>query len=154
MPNFCRHHPLAAWEGIAYAIQTQVHEQDGLSDTPVKHILLVDDDAMVRSCVREFLELQGYQCTEAQNGAIALETLAHHSYSLIITDNQMPVMEGIAFLEAHYDNEERSTPAIMVTGNVTPTLLARATQIGVTSVFEKPCSFDTLLEAIATTIEV
>ncbi|WP_447971068.1 response regulator [Nitrospira sp. M1] len=136
-------------------LQSQhVCEKDILSNMGVKHILLVDDDSIVRGCIREFLELQGYHCTEAHNGAIALEALANNSFSLIITDNQMPVMDGIAFLEAHHANEGCLTPTIMVTGNLTPTLEARAARIDVKSVFEKPCSFETLLEAISDAIEV
>ncbi|WP_454062665.1 response regulator [Candidatus Nitrospira salsa] len=134
-------------------LQTQEREMVVLSDTLVKHILLVDDDTTIRECVREFLELQGYHCTEADNGFAALEELENNSFSLIITDNQMPVMDGISFLEAHHANEKISTPVIMVTGNLTPSLQTRAANIGVKSVFEKPCPFETLMSAISHAIE-
>ncbi len=113
------------------------------------HILLVDDDVTIRQCIRQYLELQGYLCTEADNGAIALEELAKHSFSLIITDNQMPTLDGISFLETHYhEHAKRLTPVIMVTGHLTASLRARAKLIGVTAVFEKPCSFKDLENAI------
>ncbi|MGB0910019.1 MAG: response regulator [Nitrospirales bacterium] len=117
------------------------------------HILLVDDDVTIRRCVRQYLELQGYDCTEADNGKIALHELAKRSFSLIITDNQMPTLDGISFLETYYHNQDNGrTPVIMVTGNLTDSLRDRAKQIGITKVFEKPCSFKDLENAIAMVI--
>ena len=115
----------------------------------IQHILLVDDDSAVRKCIRLFLESQGYRCTEADNGVTALEELARHRYSLIITDNQMPTLDGISFLEEHYkEHVHQPTPAIIVTGFLSDSLQSRADHIGVTSVFQKPYSFDDLSNAI------
>ncbi len=114
----------------------------------LKHVLLVDDDVAVRGCIRQFLEMQGYSCTEADNGAIALEKLKAKSFSLIITDNQMPVMDGISFLETHYAKDHATTPVIIVTGHLTSSLKERAQRIGIKNIFEKPCAFTTLSQAI------
>ncbi|MCA9472645.1 MAG: response regulator [Nitrospirales bacterium] len=123
------------------------------NEKPPKRILLVDDDLLVRGCMRRYLEGQGYHCTEADNGAMALNTLANRTFSLIITDNQMPVMDGITFLETLYARQQGSTPVIIVTGRVTSSLTQRAHHIGITSIIEKPCTLGILSEAIVESIE-
>lgn len=60
-----------------------------------KTILVVDDEPLSRKCLREMLELEGYQVLEAANGAEALEAVEAASVDLVITDIIMPVMEGI-----------------------------------------------------------
>ena len=59
-----------------------------------KRILLVDDEEPLRACVRMMLELDGHQVTEATNGAEALSLFRLGEFDLVITDFEMPVMEG------------------------------------------------------------
>ena len=126
-------------------------KQDALTLTkePRHHILLVDDDTAVRRCVRLFLEFQGYACTEATNGIQALEELGKHNFSLIITDNQMPRLDGISFLETYHSQQpHHRIPAIIVTGHLNSALQSRADKIGITTIFQKPCGFEDLSDAI------
>jgi CheY-like chemotaxis protein len=59
-----------------------------------KRILIVEDEEPLRACLRMMLELEGYQVTEASNGAEALNLFAIGEFDLVITDFQMPVIEG------------------------------------------------------------
>ena len=59
-----------------------------------KRILLVDDEVPVRQAFRMLLEIDDHQVTEAGNGAEALELLAKSSVDLVVTDFEMPVMNG------------------------------------------------------------
>ena len=59
-----------------------------------KRVLIVDDEEPLRACLRTMLELEGYQVTEANNGARALKLFNVGEFDLVITDFQMPVMEG------------------------------------------------------------
>jgi CheY-like chemotaxis protein len=59
-----------------------------------KRILIVEDEEPLRACLRMMLEQEGYQVTEASNGAKALNLFAVGEFDLVITDLQMPVMEG------------------------------------------------------------
>jgi len=59
-----------------------------------KRVLVVDDEEPFRACVRMMLELDGHQVTEANNGAEALHLFTIGEFDLVITDFQMPVMEG------------------------------------------------------------
>jgi two-component system, cell cycle response regulator CpdR len=59
-----------------------------------KRILLVDDQQPVRASLRMLLELDDHQVTEAGNGAEALKIFTVGEFDLVITDFEMPVMEG------------------------------------------------------------
>ncbi len=59
-----------------------------------KRILIVEDEEPLRACLRMMLELEGHQVIEAGNGAEALKLFAAGEFDLVITDFQMPLMEG------------------------------------------------------------
>ncbi len=57
-------------------------------------ILLVEDDASVRRLLSRVLRMAGYDVREAADGVEALQLWAHHQFSLVITDLDMPEMSG------------------------------------------------------------
>ena len=59
-----------------------------------KRILLVDDSPVVLALHKYALETAGYQCATASNGYSALERLLEESFTLVITDVNMPRMDG------------------------------------------------------------
>jgi adenylate cyclase len=63
------------------------------------HVLLVDDDKVVRRAVRQALEPIGWRVTEAENGRIAVDALAATQPDVIILDLMMPTMDGFEFME-------------------------------------------------------
>lgn len=65
----------------------------------MKKVMLVDDCEMLRECFKECLEEQGYTVTEAQDGEDALAKIAEENFDYIVSDWQMPVMDGVKFLE-------------------------------------------------------
>jgi two-component system cell cycle sensor histidine kinase/response regulator CckA len=73
---------------------------DGLNRGPERQgatVLLVEDEALLRSSIRRLLTEEGYTVLEAGNGAEALERLADssaHGVALVLTDLRMPVMDG------------------------------------------------------------
>jgi CheY-like chemotaxis protein len=68
------------------------------------NILVVDDSALMRGLVRRaiatFGTLDGLQILEADNGKVALETLASTKIELVLLDWNMPVLDGLGFLKA------------------------------------------------------
>ena len=70
------------------------------------HVLLVDDDEVVRSSVRQALEPIGWKVTEAENGQVAVDALVSAKPDVIILDLMMPEMDGFEFM-----HELRRRPA-------------------------------------------
>ena len=114
-----------------------------------ERILLIDDDDLHRSCVKEFLERRGYACLEAENGVIGLDVLRQESVSIIITDNNMPEMDGLTFIE-HVKQEfpNEFFPIFLMTAEVSNAVRLRAFKNGVYRVFEKPLDFQELCYAV------
>jgi CheY-like chemotaxis protein len=71
-----------------------------VSDVRGRRVLVVDDEPQLRATVREALVLEGYEVTEASNGAEALALLRTADPEAIVLDLWMPVMDGWAFRKA------------------------------------------------------
>ena len=81
-----------------------------------KTILVVDDSASLRQVVSIALKGGGYDVIEACDGKDALSKLSGRKVNLIISDVNMPVMDGIAFVkEVKQSPTHRFTPIIMLT---------------------------------------
>ncbi len=81
-----------------------------------KKILLVDDSASVRQVVGIALRREGYETVEAANGKEALAMLDQGKLNLIISDVNMPVMNGIEFVKAVKQHPTcKFTPIVMLT---------------------------------------
>ncbi len=61
-------------------------------------ILLVDDDILQREMLTELLTVAGFSLHQASCGTDALSVLAQHKFDAVITDVQMPNMDGVTFL--------------------------------------------------------
>ena len=77
-------------------------------------VLVVDDEALVRSIIRATLEHQGYDVQLAASGREALEMLAHNAFDLVLTDIVMQDGNGIALLECIHA-QQPNLPVVMVT---------------------------------------
>jgi CheY-like chemotaxis protein len=75
------------------------NEPDSLTVLPMKTILLVEDEILLREGVQETLEVHGYTVIGAADGVEALDWLLQTEVSLIITDLVMPNMNGVEFIE-------------------------------------------------------
>ena len=61
-------------------------------------ILIVDDEVLIRSVIKEYCENNQYETDEAENGEIAFDKLVHNDYDLLILDIMMPEMDGFSML--------------------------------------------------------
>ena len=116
----------------------------------MKRILLVDDHQMAREALKQFLEAQGYRIEEAENGAVGLALIQQgRSFDLVISDNQMPVMTGLEFIQRLAQQSYISThPLIMYSGQLTPELEQQVRALGVYAVLQKPYNLHDLLVII------
>lgn len=81
-------------------------------------ILVVDDDEDLRSCIREFLRRRDYDVDVAANGLEAVRQLEHIEPDLVISDIQMPLMNGVELLRTIRERFP-DVPVILMTGNTT-----------------------------------
>ena len=107
-------------------------------------LALVDDDAAVRDSMRFLLEIAGYTL---QDYASAADFLAGCDLAMLrglILDHHMPAMTGLE-LAAHLREQGHRFPILLITGSPSPAILARAAELGIERVLEKPPSEEELL---------
>ncbi len=81
-------------------------------------VLVVDDDAVVRSMHEDVLRRAGFACIPAGDGREALEVLRRHRVAAVLLDDTMPVMSGIDVLRrVRADPRTQTLPVILVTGH-------------------------------------
>lgn len=115
-----------------------------------KKVLLVDDDRNAREALRSVLESQGLDCREVTNGEEALRWLSQDRADLIVSDNQMPVLGGLDFIDElqGQENVPGPPPIILLSGNLDDQDKARAKQAGVFAVLDKPCNFSEFVSMV------
>ena len=116
-------------------------------------VMLVDDDARMRQVLSALLASAGIEVAhEVGDGAEALARLTELSRTgtgvdLIVSDFQMPRMDGIAFVTALRAAGDQ-TPVIMLSGEHDPHLIVRAVKAGVNNYVPKPLSPESFFEKI------
>ena len=115
-----------------------------------KKILLVDDSASVRQVAGIALRRAGYETVEAGNGKEALPFLDAGKLNLIISDVNMPVMDGIAFVkEVKQSPTHRFTPIIMLTTESQETKKQEGQAAGAKAWVVKPFKPEQMLAAVS-----
>ena len=111
-------------------------------------VLLVDDDAKGRQAMKRFLGGFGApEILEADNGAEALCVLHDHPVDVIVSDLQMPQLDGLGLVSALRGSGD-ATPVIVVSGHEDPEALMAAVRAGANGCLPKPFNTDLLLEQI------
>ena len=118
-----------------------------MSEAKRQPIAVVDDDDAVRDSLRFFLETLDHPVVTFASG---LEFLAHERSGLacLILDHHMPEMTGLQLAEQLRGGGSQ-LPILLVTGLPSPSIIARAAELGVERVLEKPPGEDDILEFIA-----
>jgi two-component system chemotaxis response regulator CheY len=103
-------------------------------------VLVVDDQSSVRQMTRMTLEEFGFRLIhEAENGVQAMETASLQPLDLIISDYNMPEMDGLGLLRAVRGHPVvRKVPFILLTGRGDRELVVKAAQAGVNNYLVKP----------------
>ena len=116
---------------------------------PGRTVLVVDDSAAVRRAVSLMLRSAGYDCVDEPDGAKALERLETDKIDIVVTDLNMPVMNGWKFIEQMRSQREmRFIPVLVLTTECHDDVVTRLKQSGVTGVLQKPIERDELLTAL------
>ena len=112
-------------------------------------ILTVDDSRTMRDMLRMALVKAGFNVVEAVDGEHGLEVLNANGADVIITDINMPKLDGFGFIEAVRETAaHRATPILVLTTESDPEKKNRARNAGATGWIVKPFSPEKLVDAI------
>lgn len=113
--------------------------------------LVVDDFSTMRRIIRNLLKELGFmQVEEAEDGAVALQMLKSTPYDFVVSDWNMPNMDGLALLQAiRADQSLRTLPVLMVTAEAKKENIVAAAQAGASGYVVKPFTAATLDEKLA-----
>jgi chemosensory pili system protein ChpA (sensor histidine kinase/response regulator) len=115
------------------------------ANTATPRILIVDDSLSNRTSVSLMIEQMGYQAITAVDGLDALQRLHEQAFTLVLTDLEMPRMNGLEMTQAiRIWPERQHLPVIMITSRSTHKYRQMAQQAGVDDYLTKPVSAETL----------
>lgn len=116
-------------------------------------ILVVDDEADIRSLVKEILSEEGYEVEVAANGAEARSLRQKQQPDLILLDIWMPDVDGITLLREWSAAASNGCPVVMMSGHGTVDTAMEATRLGAMDFVEKPLSLAKLLRTVERALE-
>ncbi len=113
----------------------------------MKRALAVDDSATMRNLVKIALEAEGFTVDTAENGQSALELAKKNTYDIVISDINMPVMDGLQFLKEFREINKR-TPVLMLTTETEARKKEEAKRLGATGWIVKPFKPEDLVKVV------
>ncbi|ABA88454.1 response receiver CheY associated with MCPs of class 36H [Syntrophotalea carbinolica DSM 2380] len=117
-----------------------------------KKVLIVDDSNTMRKIVARSLRQAGFEfekLLEAADGQAALEVLAGESVDIVLSDINMPVMDGIEFLrQKNADEQIKGIPVVMITTEAGTDVLNEALTLGAVGTIKKPFTPDQVQEVL------
>jgi two-component system chemotaxis response regulator CheY len=116
-------------------------------------VLIVDDSAAIRKILQRVLrqtDLNLGEIHEAGDGTEAVEILKHRTFGLILSDINMPQMDGLQLLARIKEMEHlKNVPVIMITTEGGQGKVMEAVQLGATGYVRKPFTADQIKEKLA-----
>jgi len=118
-----------------------------------KHILIVDDEAPFRFSASLCLRQEGYEVSEAKDGAEAFTMIMerHHlglAYDLIVLDINMPKISGTDLFET-FRNHGITTPVVFITGYADEKALSTAYKQSKSRLLQKPIASEEMISMVA-----
>ena len=111
-----------------------------------KTVLVVDDEPVLRTIVREILHEEGYAVIEAADGRVMLEMMAKERPDLVLMDVMMPGIDGReAYRQLRLHPEHRDVPVVMMSAGVRPIKLDPS----IAGFMAKPFDLSQLVELVA-----
>ncbi len=113
-----------------------------------ERILVVDDERGIRFLLSDVLSSQGFQVSMAKDGQESLDQLEANSFDLVITDIDMPRLDGMEMLKV-MEKSGRKEKVIVMTGNPTDQRFRDAADMPhVIKILQKPFRMDSFLEVV------
>ncbi len=102
------------------------------------HLLIVDDEELIRGVIKDYVEAENYTCDEASDGRSAIELVEKNNYDLIIMDIMMPHMDGYQAVKEI--KEIKNIPIIMLSARVEEIDKLQGFNLGIDDYVTKPFS--------------
>lgn len=115
------------------------------------HLLVVDDAEMNLMVIKMILNKSGISFRTAKNGKEALKHFNDHDFDMVLTDIEMPEMDGIELsknIRMHSDIKKATVPIIVITGHISPEAHENYVTIGINDYLVKPFNEKELTEKI------
>ena len=109
-------------------------------------ILIVDDEELIRTVIKEYAEIEGYETDEASNGLEAIDKCKENSYDLIIMDIMMPKLDGYQVVKEI--QKEKNTPILMLSARGEEYDKLLGFDLGIDDYVQKPFSPKELMARI------
>jgi len=142
----------------ADAAQPEMLEQQGMQPAApqimavapqIPLVLVVDDSITVRRVTQRLLQREGYRVALAADGLQALERLADEKPTVVLSDIEMPRMDGFDLARnIRADDRLKDLPIIMITSRIAPKHREHAKELGVDHYLGKPYSEEELLSLV------
>ena len=117
--------------------------------TKITRILTVDDSASMRALLNHALTASGFAVEQAVDGVAALEWLAVNEVDVVITDINMPRLDGFGLIEKlRAGTRHRDRPILVLTTESSDEKKARARSVGTTGWIVKPFDPEKLVAAV------
>ena len=117
------------------------------------HVLVVDDEADIRTSIEDILGDEGYGVTVAADAAEARRARAARKFDLVLLDIWMPDTDGITLLREWFEAGELNCPVVIMSGHGTVDTAVEATRLGAFDFVEKPLSLAKLLRTVESALE-
>ncbi|MES2089860.1 MAG: response regulator [Pseudomonadota bacterium] len=111
-------------------------------------ILVIEDSGSFRMVIKIALEREGYRVLEAANGEVACAMLDGRPIDVILSDLNMPGMDGLTFVRHLRTTDYQATPVVMLTGVSQVDKKAEGSDLGVVAWIVKPFKPQQLIDAI------
>ncbi len=117
-----------------------------------RRILIVDDESDIRGILMDYLEDLG-EVVGAENGSLAVRALEEQRFDLVISDYNMPGMNGLELLR-HLNSRGADIPLIWITGRSSRELVVEAWKEGVFDYFEKPFDLEEIRKSVISALSL
>ena len=115
------------------------------AETP--RVLVVDDEKVIREILADFLTLEGFKVTTAQDGMAAVEKLDESPFNMVISDLKMPNMGGLELLE-HIESQHENVLTVIMTGFGTVETAIEAMKKGAYDYILKPFKVEEVVHIV------
>lgn len=114
-----------------------------------RRVLIADDDRMIRLIVKMLLEKEGFKVLEAENGAVAMETVRREHPDMMLVDLQMPDIDGFEVVRMiRADPTLAAIPVVVVTSERNTAVETRVLEMGADDYVNKPFEPEVLISRV------